>query len=230
MWIVLQCPYGAGVFYWFEDVFDFEEVIEQQNGLALSNGGLPTAINKQSVNYQFTSEDRRNRVNLTPSFISLSTQEYTQWEDFRKEIQFVVKAFESVYKPAFYSRVGLRYEDVISRKKLNLEDRKWSDLIEPHILGIMSGEYEDGIRSFSLVSEFDNGNQTITRARFELVQANNDPEILFLIDCDYYALKKTEKDEMLGIAEKLHTNSTNFIRNAITEELHQAVEPIDIEI
>ena len=49
---------------------------------------------------------------------------YTQWEDFTRHIEFVVPLFEEEYRPAFYTRVGLRYVDAITRGNLGLKDRK----------------------------------------------------------------------------------------------------------
>lgn len=205
----------------------FEEAIESVGEIIFSNG-RPTPINRQNKNYSFISTDENYKINLTPNFISLSTGSYSQWEEFRQRIEFVVNAFEAVYHPAFYSRIGLRYEDAITKSSLGLESKKWSDLIKPHILGVMNDYDEDGTQSFMSAAEFDNGNNTRIKTHFELVHVNGASEISFLIDCDYFCLVRTSTDEMLSVADSLHTKSTNFIRNAITDELHEAMNPVEI--
>ncbi|MCD7771564.1 MAG: TIGR04255 family protein [Oscillospiraceae bacterium] len=207
----------------------YEEAIESVGDVVFANG-KPTPISRQNKNYSFTSADENYKINLTPNFIALSTASYTQWEDFRDRITFIVKAFEEVYRPTFYSRVGLRYEDAITKSHLGLEDKKWNELIQPHILGVMTSYDEDKTQSFASAAEFDNGDNTRIKTHFELVRVNGEDEVSFLIDCDYFTLAKIEKGEMMDVANKLHEKSTNFIMSAITEVLHEAMEPEEIKL
>ena len=177
----------------------------------------------------FISSDESYKINLTASFISISTLKYTQWEEFRKHIEFVVPIFETVYKPAFYTRVGLRYIDVINRENLGLEKVGWNELIEPHVLGIMTPDIETGIKSYRADAEYQNPeNNAATKVHFELVHVNNQKELSLLIDCDYYSQSTTQKEGVNTVADMLHANSSNFINNAITERLSSAMEPVEI--
>ncbi len=205
----------------------YEEAIESAGDIIFSNG-RPTPISRQNKNYSFVSADENYKINLTPNFISLSTVNYTQWEDFRQQIKFAVEAFEKIYRPTFYSRVGLRYEDAITKSHLGLDDKKWSELIKPHVLGVMTEYREEGTQSFLSTAEFDNGDDTRIKTHFELVHVNGASEISFLIDCDYFTLERTDKNNMMEVADKLHAKSTSFIRNAITDELHEAMGPVEI--
>lgn len=93
----------------------YQEEIEQQNELFIAPDGNPAQIRQsQNKNYSFISADGLFKVNLTSSFIAISTMGYTQWEDFTRHIEFVVPLFEEEYRPAFYTRVGLRYVDAIT--------------------------------------------------------------------------------------------------------------------
>lgn len=77
-------------------------------------------------------------VSLTSEFIALSTTKYTRWEDFRSRLRLPLKALVDVYSPAFFSRVGLRYRDVIRRSALGLESVPWSELLKPQIAAELS--------------------------------------------------------------------------------------------
>ena len=81
------------------------------------------------TNYQFLSADGRWKVNLTDAFIALATPAYTKWEDFAAKLDEVLAQFISVYHPAFFERIGLRYINAFSRKALDLEGVPFADLI-----------------------------------------------------------------------------------------------------
>ena len=206
----------------------YQEILEQQNELLITSDGHSTAIN-QTKNYCFISKDHTYKINLTSSFIAISSVGYTQWEDFIEHIKYVVPLFEEEYMPTFYTRVGLRYIDAITRSKLGLSGQKWSDLIQPQILGIITPEIEDGIQSFVSSAEYKNSDGcSLTRTHIELVHVDNDPELSLLMDCDYFTNIIIEKDAMLNIANRLHQYSSNFINNAITDILNEAMEPMPI--
>ena len=166
---------------------------------------------------------------MTSSYIAFSTLNYSQWENFIGEIDRLIPIFEEIYAPRFYTRIGVRYKDVITRSKLGLDDRKWNELLQPHILGIMTRDVEDGINSFVMESEYHNDkSNTNTKTHFELVRVNDERVTSFLIDCDYFYGENCSVQERKTISELLHEQSNSFIRNAITDELHNAMEPEDI--
>ena len=208
----------------------YQEGDEQQNEMIIGPDGSPVQMKMNSIkNYAFISSDKNYKINLTTSFISISTLKYTQWEEFRKHIEFVVPIFEIVYKPAFYTRVGLRYIDVINREELGLEKVSWNELIEPHVLGIMTSDIETGIKSYRADAEYQiPENNAATKVHFELVHVNNQKELSLLIDCDYYSQSTIQKESVNTVADMLHASSSNFINNAITERLSSAMEPVEI--
>lgn len=209
----------------------YQESNEQQNEMIFGPDGNPVQIKTSSTkNYAFVSADNKYKINLTSSFISISTLKYTQWEDFREHIEFVVPVFESVYNPPFFTRVGLRYVDVINRSSLGLEEVSWNELIEPHVLGIMTPDIETGIKSYRANAEYQNsGSDIATKVHFELVHVNNQKELSLLIDCDYFSQSITQKEDVNTVANLLHTTSSNFIYNAITDRLNDAMHPVDIK-
>lgn len=209
----------------------YTEQTENQDEYFLSPQQGPQLRRKtNSKNHNFISEDRKCKINLTPSFISISTREYTQWEDFRKHIEFIVPVFEEIYKPNFYIREGLRYVDLFIREDLGLKGTPWTKLIKPHLLGMMTTEHEAGTKAYTSQIEYETGLKGIlSTAHFELVHVNDKSELAFLIDCDYYKIDITKLEEMKNVAEDLHNASSNFIRSSISDELRQAMGPVEIE-
>lgn len=207
----------------------YEEGIEQQNELLITPViGQAQMKTTQNKNYSFVSADNMYKVNLTSTFLSVSTLNYSQWEEFNEKIKYAAGIFEKIYEPAFYTRVGLRYIDVIERSTLELADRKWTDLIQTHVLGIAAIE-DYRVNSYLSEAEFKDSQDGVnTKTHFEFVHANGNDETSLLIDCDYYKNDATSTEQMLAVAECLHVHSSRFLRTAITEELHNAMKPVEI--
>ena len=80
----------------------YDEGIEEQNELLLNaNGKAAQVKTNQNKNYSFISIDETYKVNLTSTFIAISTRKYTQWEEFSVKVEQVVKAFQEVYEVPF---------------------------------------------------------------------------------------------------------------------------------
>lgn len=210
----------------------FEDQLEEFGDVVVNPQLKAASMRKtgESKNYAFISADNMTKINLTPSFIAISSMAYTQWEDFQKHIQFIIPIFKEIYHPAFYTRVGLRYIDVITRSKLDLEERNWTDLIQPHVLGMVTEEHECGVKSYLSETEYETKDpDVLSKAHFEFVHVNDQPELSLLIDCDYYVMGITRLEDMMQKAEKLHASSSQFIQTAIKSELHLAMKPVEIE-
>lgn len=176
-------------------------------------------------NHEFVSKDRKRKINLEGTFIAFSTHSYTVWEDYLAELKEIIELFESCYNPSFYTRIGLRYVDVIQRSKWGLLECKWSELIKPTVLGFMTDETD----SYSMNAESKNKDGiSSTKYHFELAQINGSTEKVFLIDCDYFVEKAIEREEFVELSHILHKCSSNFIQASITNKLHEAMLPVII--
>src|ERR1700733_5380548 len=68
-----------------------------------------------SVAHQFSTPDERRSITLAPEFLAIAEADYDEWPTLRRQIVTAQTTLEQTYAPAFYSRVGLRYQDVIDR-------------------------------------------------------------------------------------------------------------------
>ncbi|MDP2953228.1 MAG: TIGR04255 family protein, partial [Chloroflexota bacterium] len=84
--------------------------------------------------HRFSTKDSLRFISLSQDFLAITESHYTRWELFREEVKKAEEALQSAYEPAFYTRIGLRYRNIISMRDLGLSDAKWSDLLQPHIL------------------------------------------------------------------------------------------------
>lgn len=195
--------------------------LQVQNGLPINN-------------YQFASADGFWRVNLTSKFISLSCTNYKNWETFAKSLDKPLAAFIKIYKPAFFERIGLRYLNFFSREALGIEDIPYRKLISPSYLGILN---EDALQEKStLRSSVDaevvigGGCHAKIHAGPGLVKQNGQQqkEVKFIFDQDLFMNGNIPVNVSAGALETLHSQAYPIFRSAITDELHNAMEPIKI--
>lgn len=200
--------------------------------------GLPGNLTVQNqpatVNYQFTSADGIWRVNLTSKFISLACTKYTRWEAFAQKLDKPLAAFIQIYQPAYFERIGLRYVNFLSRFDLGLEDVPFSQLINPSYLGILGEEdiTETGVSRSSVDADtaIRGGCRVKIHAGPGLVKKNGQPdkEVKFVFDQDLYMPGQVPVNLSAGALQTLHAQAYPIFRNAITEKLHDAMEPQEV--
>ena len=215
---------------------DFQEAIRADYPqYAVMKEPLPPkpgeAPGQTTRNYQFVSADGAWRVNLTSKFISLACGKYTCWEDFAARLDKPLAAFIRIYQPAYFERVGLRYLNFISRKDLGLEGTPFADLISPCYLGVLA---EDDIVEQSAARstvDADVGLRGGCRVKLHagpgMVRkaGKQDPELKFVLDLDLYMPGKLAVNLSAGALQTLHSQSYPLFRGAITDTLHDALEP-----
>ena len=187
-----------------------------------------------NINCQFVSADDIWRVNLTSRFISLSCSRYTGWEEFAAHLDNPLAAFIQIYRPDYFQRVGLRYRNVISRKTLGLEDKPFSELIAPCYLGPLP--------------EPDVNESTATRCTLDLEMAIRggcrmqlhagpvrprpmdaaDKETKYIFDQDLYIAGNIPPHLSAAAMNTLHNQAWAIFRGAITDTLHNAMEPEEL--
>ena len=187
---------------------------------------------QQTNNYQFVTEDGAWRVNLTSKFISLSCVHYTDWESFAAMLDKPLAAFIQVYQPAYFERIGLRYLNFISRADLQLEGVPYSQLIKPRYLGVLADEdvAENSISRCTVDvdmairggcrAKIHAGPGKVTRA------GKDDPEAKFVFDLDLYMPGNVPVNVSAGALQTLHSQSYGIFRGAITDTLHDAMQPV----
>lgn len=194
-------------------------------------GNLMLENQPTTVNYQFISADGVWRVNLTSTFISLACSRYTNWEEFAKKLDKPLVAFIKTYKPAYFERVGLRYLNFISRKELNLENVPFRDLINAMYIGPLADEDINEVNSTRCTVDAElairGGCRLKLHAGPGLVKRNNqqDQEIKFIFDQDLFMPGKVPVNMSAGALQTLHSQAFSIFRGAISDTLHDAMEP-----
>ena len=199
-----------------------------------------TGEKRSQKNHTFITADGSYKLNLTQSFIALSTMRYTGWEDFAGRLDEPLGQFIRIYRPAFFERIGLRYINAISRQKLELEGYRWNDLLQPFCLGPLDLDEveEESVESCSvdvkrrldaqIELRMHAGPGKLQRAvrNGPRIQTVQEPETRFILDLDLYALGELQLQSTMELLARLHDQADKSFSEAITDTLHEAMEPV----
>jgi len=180
------------------------------------------------THYQFLNEDRSVTITVCSEYISISTTAYARWEIFLEHIKAGLNALRKAYPVSRFTRIGLRYIDVISRSKLNLNDVPWSELIKHSALGILA-EPEipladtEAIMSMTTL-KIDGGRVTLRYGLTNPEQTEN--ELKFVVDSDFFCDDAIKEDaNALDILNRFNGAAGRTFRWFILPTLHDALQP-----
>ncbi len=201
---------------------------EISNLLTQFNSNLPS-----DVTYYFKSDDLKWQLSFNKDSITFATTQYERYEHFIERFKSVLEVFESIYNPSFYSRIGLRYRDLIMRSKLNIKDKEWQKLIPKHIASeLYTFEIADSIQNFikNLQIKTELGQVNFNHGLVTVRDTEEGiDETAYLLDSDFFTEDKIQRgDDVWKILNKSNRTARNLFRWSITEELHRAMQPKSI--
>jgi uncharacterized protein (TIGR04255 family) len=188
--------------------------------------GLRVPLPGTIINHRFTTEDSSRTISLEQGFVSVTQQKYERWEEFAPHIDLAVSALESVYRPAFYARVGLRYQNVIDKDALSLQGERWADLFNPAVTGLLgTNDFAERIRetkSETLIS-LDEVRGGAIRVRSGLVTRKDDGAPAYAIDVDLFTQEKCTHEQAFGALDAFHQLARRFFQWTISPRLEHAL-------
>lgn len=180
------------------------------------------AVQIETVRHNFSTEDGTSIIGLTQDFIALTDKSYSRWEGFRDNLRLAFKALTDEFRPTFYTRVGLRYRDVINKADLGFEDSPWHELIRPSLVGILA---EDQISqrvqktssetTIHLSDEF----QSFAKIRYGI----GDTKDIFTIDTDFFTTNRCNGDQVFDALDNFNKVAGNLFRWAILPRLRDGL-------
>ena len=199
--------------------------------------GQPPKVEPQKPlsNHVFSTADGRFRINLTQSFISLTCKTYTRWEEFGRMMDQPLAVFIQIYHPAFFERVGLRYLNAFSRKRLELTGTPWRELLKPAYLGLLAEEdVQEG--AFSRATQdvelgIPGGCRMKLHVGPGLIKRGNDTsdqELKMIFDLDVSMNGNLPVNLAAASMQTVHLQAGSIFRDAITDTLHDAMDPVRI--
>lgn len=193
--------------------------------------GVIETLSRSSANknYEFSTEDGTRKVNLTRTFLSVSTTNYKRWSDFKDLLKTPYDALIRVYSPAFITRIGLRYIDVFRRSMFGLEESNWNELFEPFVLGLLCSPFGPNVKNFESAYDISlSDNESNVRIVTSSVQHIETNEQCIMIDSDFFSSTRKDVNSVISKLGFLNSSAFRLIRCLITEKLHRAMGPKEI--
>lgn len=216
---------------------EFKE--KQETALPIPKGiqlEVPTEVLRQVVpssvkNYEFASDDGFWRINLTRTFLALTCTKYERRSLFQEKLAHPLKALIETYNPAYFSRIGLRYVDIIRRSVLGLENVAWKELLQPHILGLLGTPDDVSQNIQNLEAKYEirlEDGSSVARITIGLVEWPEKSEECFMIDTDFFNIGKIAISDVTSKLDYFHIRGSRLIQWLIKEKLHTAMEPKEL--
>lgn len=191
---------------------------------------LRIEVHQEKPTHRFIAEDSSRLIALATDFVAVTERRYQEWKDFREQIQLAEGALEEFYRPAFYSRIGLRYQNRIDRSSLGLHDQPWNALVNPGLVGVLAdaavSDEVKGIQGNVLmpITEVEGG---LLQVRHGLIKPP-DQAPAYGIDADFYVEERRALQDVSGILDRFNRLAGHLFRWAITDRLHKALEPTEV--
>ncbi len=188
----------------------------------------PILGTRVSPAYEFQSANHEWVFTLARDFLALTAQKYVQWEEFEAYLLEPLAAFTEIYEPSFLTRIGLRYQNVIRRLKLDLEQVPWAELLNPAISGILadpifSADDIEGVTSLA-VCKLDQHSAKV-RINYSTGTDTETKEPAYVIDSDFFTEEQIGVNNVRPVLTYFNRQNRNLFRWAISDRLHEAMVP-----
>jgi uncharacterized protein (TIGR04255 family) len=201
--------------------------------------GLPTEISNllgamlptpTPRTYEFTSSDSMWQITLTRESLALTCRQYKRWEEFRKMLQVPFSSLLENYAPSFFTRIGLRYRDVICRSELNLANVPWSELLRAELAGEFHSPIAGNIThsAHQLIVSLSGGKAQVLIQHGTLPR-QRDKEVCYYIDNDFSTEQRRNTNDTMETLDYFSKQSWRLFRWCIGDKLHDAMGPRIIE-
>ncbi|MBL8252723.1 MAG: TIGR04255 family protein [Candidatus Competibacter sp.] len=190
---------------------------------------------KRATIYHFIAPDRAWRISLASEFVALSCAKYEKWEDFRPRMMTGLETVAKLYSVTHWTRLGLRYRDLIIREDIGLTDVSWRQLLAPFLLGVTLA---DSLVEGHNISETDVlAAQSYVSFQLEdcalglrhgIVRKEQTGDQAYMIDVDFYLdnqIAKFDLDAIKHHLDSFHANAGAIFRGCIQPRLHDALGP-----
>lgn len=179
----------------------------------------------------FSNPESQAYVELGPEKLEIGTTGYTSWEALLPVIKEVEAHFRAVYDVGPYKRIGLRYENAISQKKLKLKTR-WSSLLNKQLLGLLGNpNFEQTLVGQRIRTILDcsavHGPETYLKLDHGLVANDDHSEILYLIDSEFFVTRTVDTNELDPLLTSANRENSNLFRWFVKPRLAKALGVAD---
>lgn len=219
----------------FQDIVRKEGYLEPVSDVTVFSSNMPKEIEEIASTtkvFHFLSENKDWKVSLAKGFVALTfSGNYRIYADFRERLEKVLQIFNEFYKPAYFTRIGLRHKNIAN--KVSLPHAK--QVVETYIPKYIFPELDDAIavdiETLQKISQFNDDEMKANVAhilsnvsgKFRQKQFTNEKS--YMIDIDCYSESKTEGIEnVLTKCDTFKRLNWYIFQWSITDALREIME------
>ena len=211
----------------FQEHAEFAGILPPEIVQLLSQEVIQTLKPSHKV-YAFTSSEESLVVNLSSGFVSLTSSNYERWESFKNRLMQVLNALQEEYSPAHFTRIGLRYRNLIQKRVLRLQDADWPELLNENLIRELAtpnlAESIEDIAHRILIRM--GSSQTKVHLQHGLAKDASTNQLLgYGIDCDIFDEGEIDVDTAIDQLNEFNQLNRRLFRWCISDRLHIAMEP-----
>lgn len=172
-------------------------IYEKQKSVGLSAGN---SVSSENI-YSFRTVKDESTVALRSSTLSVETHAYTEFSDFYDRLERVLKAAEKLIDTDFFTRVGLRYINMVPVVMSDGLD-EW---INPRLIGALSDNVFGDIEQYGseLQGDTDSGKYSLRQA----LKHRSEGKAEYVLDFDFFK-ENVKLVDTLDLVREF--NKTNF--------------------
>lgn len=185
------------------------------------------AAQNQAV-YRFRTESGASFISLMNNTVSLTTHAYQRWEAFQRDARTMLETFVELYRPAFFIRIGLRYQNVILPQGGLSE---WRSILSDNIVGEFRAAQPSTIRitEAQRATRFASDSGEGVLLQHGIGRLQDQTTDAYIIDIDCYTDAKTGANDALPILSRLNSRAGRAFRWCISDKLHAALQPKNLD-
>ncbi len=181
-------------------------------------GPTPSRSNVHS----FKSRQQHWTVNLTASSVVLETSQYDSFAEFKARLSHLVNAVGPIIDCDFFTRVGLRYINLLPYSRSGIRD--W---INPALVGALSdGVFGDALEHHGRVGGSINGGSYLLQHGLVAVLSGESKE--YTLDFDFSSEDVTI-DNTLDVVQNLHDQEHSLFEWALGPKAKLHLGPSDLK-
>ena len=215
----------------YQEKSEFAAILPPELVQILSQEVIQSLKPSQKV-YEFATNDGSLTVRLSSGFVSLTSSRYERWEGFYGGLQIALYALKEVYAPDHFTRIGLRYRNLIQKDVLELQDAEWPELLSENLIRELAtpgiGEAIEDI-AYRILLRVGAGPERVHIQHGYAKHPETNQIIGYGIDSDFFVEGETNVADAIDQLVEFNRLNRRLFRWCITDRLHDAMGPQPVE-
>jgi uncharacterized protein (TIGR04255 family) len=184
-----------------------EDIVFIEAKIDISKRDIGDIKSGKERKWEFYNDEDKKKVIITPFFVALEYNRYSNFEVFYKDLELIFKNFFEIYPSTIATRIGLRYQNIIKFNKGNPFD--WEKFINPNLYNVTKyflNEKCNPIRSLHIIElKEDKYNMNFKFGLFNSEYPNDIFKKEYLLDYDCYIREDTDIPKIYEKVKEFHS-------------------------